>query len=252
MGFGFILKKIVSWSLMPIPLGMALILIALFFLVRNKKRKAIGILTAAFVWFSLLSYTPFANYMLYQFESAYPPLLQAPREVRYIYVLGGGHKSDNALPITSQVYDDAIIRLNEAIRLYHQLDEKATIIVSGYSGFYSDIPHANMQQKLAVALGINPENITLRPKPMDTQEEAKAAKELLRDKPFILVTSAFHMDRAMRWFRQEGLNPVPAPAHHFTSSNQTAYWGFFSSHALMMSTHAFHEALGVLWQKIKG
>ena len=252
MGFGFILKKIVSWSLMPIPLGMALILITLFFLVRNKKQKAIGALAAAFVWFSLFSYAPFANYLLHQFESTYPPLLQAPQEVKHIYILGGGHKSDNALPITSQVYDDAIIRLNEAIRLYHQLDEKATIIVSGYSGFYSDIPHANMQQKLAIALGINPENITLRPKPMDTQEEAKAAKELLRDKPFILVTSAFHMDRALRWFRQEGLNPVPAPAHHFTSLNQTAYWGFFNAHAIMMSTHSFHEALGILWQKIKG
>ena len=248
----FILKKIVSWSLMPIPLGMLLILIAILFLVRDKKRKAIGTLTVAFVWFSLLSYTPFANHLLYRFESAYPPLLQAPREIKYIYVLGGGHKSDNALPITSQVYDDAIIRLNEAIRLYYKLHKRATIIVSGYSGFYSNIPHANMQQKLALALGVDPRNIILQPKPRDTQEEAKAAKKLLKNKPFILITSAYHMDRAMRWFRQEGLTPVPAPAHHFTSANQTAYWGFFNAHSLMMSTHAFHEALGVLWQKIKG
>ncbi len=251
MDFAFILKKIISWSLMPMPLGMALIIIALLFLIKNKKQKAVGTLITALLWFSIFSYAPFANYLLYQFESSYSPLLQAPQKIKYIYVLGGGHKSDDTLPITSQVNDDALVRLNEAIRLYHQLNKKATIIVSGYSGFNSDISHAEMQKKLAVALGVNPKNITLQPKPMDTQEEAKTAKILLKDKPFILVTSAYHMDRAMRWFRQEGLSPIPAPTHHFTSLEQTNYWDFFSVHALTMSTKVFHETLGILWQKIK-
>ena len=252
MGFGFILKKVISTLLTPLALGMMLMLLALFFVRKDKMRKASMAITAAFLWFFLLSYAPVGNHLLHKFESAYPPLLQAPTDIQYIYVLGHGHSSDSKLPITSQLYDDAVIRLNEAIRLYQQLGEKAKIIVSGYSGFYSDIPHAVMQQKLAIALGVDPKKIILLPNPRDTQEEAKAAKKLLKNEPFVLITSAFHMERAMLWFKQEGLSPVPAPTRHQTGTDQVAYYGFFSAYALKLSTIAFHEALGVLWQKIKG
>ena len=238
--------------MMPLPIGIVLIIIALLFLWRGKRRIATGTLLTAVIWLSLLSYGPFASMLLHRLESAYPPLLQAPKGMKYIYVLGGGHNSDSTLPITSQVDDDAIIRLDEAIRLYHQLDENVTIIVSGYSGYYSRIPHARMQYRLATALGVSPDRMIVIPDPRDTQEEAKAAKKLLKKRPFILVTSAFHMPRAMRWFKREGLRPIPAPAHHLTHSGETAYFEIFSPYALIMSTIFIHEEIGMLWQKIKG
>ena len=248
----FILKKIIGLFLTPLPLGVALIALAIFFLWRQKKERAVGILLFAIVWFSLFSYTPFANYLLHRFESAYPPLMQAPPQTEYIYVLGVGHKKSKKLPITSQLGDDAIIRLNEAMRLYNQLHQKAKIIVSGYSGLYSDIPHAFMQRRLAVALGVNPKDIIALPEPRDTQEEAKAAKKLIGSKAFILVSSAYHMKRAMEWFEREGLHPVPAPAHHLTTDGERAYTDIYSTHALMLSTIFFHELMGIIWQKIKG
>lgn len=251
MPAGFILKKIIATLLMPLPISVVMIVAGLIFLLRNKKRMAVGTLVTAVAWISLLSYEPFASSLLHRLEYAYPPLLKAPQDIKYIYVLGGGHNSDSTLPITSQLDDDAIIRLTEAIRLYHQLQEKPTLIVSGYSGYYSVIPHAQMQNRLAIALGVDPDKIISLPEPMDTQAEAKAAKKLFDNKPFILVTSAFHMARAMRWFKQEGVSPIPAPTHHFTNSEEVPYYGIFSVYALQMSTIFIHENIGILWQKIK-
>jgi len=249
---GFILKKFVATFLMPLPIAIALIALALYWMRKEKKKRAVAALSVAIIWLSLLSYAPISNYLLHHLESAYPALLQAPKNSRYIYVLGSGHNNDSTLPITSQVYDDAVIRLDEAIRLYIQLHKKAKIILSGYSGYYSDVPHALMQKKLALALGIDPGSLIVIPEPKDTQEEAIAAKKLIGKQPFIIVTSAFHMARAMRWFEKEGLHPIPAPTHHMTSAREIPYYGVFSAHALLQSTIFIHELIGIAWQKVKG
>ena len=238
--------------LMPLPLGVAFIGLALIFLYRNKLQKAKLTLVVSILWFFLFSYTPFVDTLLHSIESNYPMLNQAPKEIKYIYVLGGGHTTDESQPITSQVNESSVVRLSEGIRLYYQLNKKAKIIVSGHSGRYNDIPHALMQEKLALALGIQTEHIILYPEPRDTQEEAIAVKKLLGNKPFILVTSASHMTRAMNFFTQEGLTPVPAPTNYLVSIKQSNYTDFFSSRALMKSRILFHEVLGLIWQKLKG
>jgi len=237
---------------MPFPIAMILFMIGLIYLYRNKLVKAKIALTISIVWILLISYSPLANTILYEYESVYPTLKTAPKEIKYIYVLGNGHHTDEAHPITSQVNETSSVRLNEAIRLYHQLDEKPTIIVSGYSGLYDPTPGAIMQEKLALALGIKKEKLHVEPKTKDTQEEAQAAKRYIGEEPFILVTSASHMKRALRFFQNEGLNPIPAPTNHLANIKHPNYTGFFSISALRKVNIIWHEILGLIWQKVKG
>ncbi|MEA1953818.1 MAG: envelope biogenesis factor ElyC [Campylobacterota bacterium] len=248
----FLLKKIISMFLMPLPLGVAFILLGLLFLYRYKLQKAKIMLTLSVLWFFMWSYSPFVNTILQKLESTYPTMHQVPKNIQYIYVLGGGHTTDNTLPITSQIYNSSVVRLNEGVRLYNQLDKKAKIILSGYSGLYDSTPHAQMQSKLAIALGVDKEHIILYPEPKDTQEEAMKAKELLGKSPFVLVTSASHMKRAMKFFTHEELSAMPAPTNHLASVKNLRYTDIFSSNSLMKSRIVFHESLGLLWQKIKG
>jgi uncharacterized SAM-binding protein YcdF (DUF218 family) len=248
----FILKKFISIFLMPLPLGVAFIVLALILLYRDKLQKAKFVLLFTVIWFFLFSYSPFVDLLLKPLESKYTTLHQAPQEVKYIYVLGGGHATDESQPITSQVKEASVVRLNEGIRIYRQLQGNAKIIVSGYSGLYDPTPHAVMQEQLAMALGVPKEHIILRPEPRDTQEEAMAAKDLVGEGPFILVTSASHMARAMKFFTHEGLTPLPAPTNHLASLQNPDYTHFFSSRALDKSRILFHEYLGLIWQKLKG
>ena len=237
---------------MPLPLGIFFILLSLYFLFQKKFQRSKAILVLALVWLFTFSYDPIANKMLFQIESSYPTLQRAPSDTQFIYLLGNGHTDDNTLPITSQLSNEAVVRLSEAIRLYQQLDSKPKIIVSGYSGTNSDIPHALMQNRLAQALGIPKEDLIVSSEPEDTEDEALSAKKRIGDKPFILVTSAYHMKRAMKWFRLQGLQPSPAPTFHRASKKNENYTEFLSPRALMKSHIVFHEILGMLWQKIKG
>lgn len=238
--------------LMPLSIGVMFILLALILININKLRKAKFMLTLGIVWLFLFSYAPFANILLHTIESNHPTLHTAPKEIRYIYVLGGGHHTDESLPITSQVVDTSVVRLNEGIRLYQQLNKKAKIIVSGYHGLYDITEHAVMQQRLAISLGVDKEDIILHLGTRDTQEEAQAGKKLLGKEAFILVTSASHMTRALKFFKNEGLDPLPAPTNHLASIQHPNYTDFFSSDALEKSRIVFHEVLGLVWQKFKG
>jgi len=247
----FILKKIVSMFLMPLPLGVAFIVLGLFFLYKNKVAKAKFALFLSVLWLFLISYSPLVNILLNTLESQNKTLHTAPTEVRYIYVLGGGHHTDNSRPITSQIVEVSVVRLNEGIRLYRQLKGKAKIIVSGYTGLYDPNEHAGMQKKLAVSLGVPENDMILHLGTRDTQEEAQAGKELLGTQPFILVTSASHMTRALKFFKYEGLNPIAAPTNHLSHTQHLDYTDFFSATALRKSHILWHEYLGLIWQKIK-
>lgn len=248
----FILKKIVTMFVMPFPIFVLLFLFGVILLYRNKVIKAKIFLSLSIVWLFLISYDPLVNSILYKYESTYTTLHTAPKNIKYIYVLGGGHHTDDAHPITAQVNEPSSIRLNEGIRLYQQLNEEATLIVSGYSGLNDPTPGAIMQQKLAIALGVNKDKLHVEPTPRDTQEEAIAAKKYIGDEPFIVVTSASHMKRALKFFKNEGLNPIPAPTNHLANIKYPNYTGFFSVGALRKAHTVWHEILGSLWQKIKG
>jgi len=252
MELTFLLKKFITMFIMPFPLGMLLFILGLIFLFRGRLIKAKVALSISILWLFLISYPPFANTLLYTLEQSIPTLKTAPKNIQYIYVLGNGHHTDNTQPITSQVNEVSSVRLNEAIRLYKQLDEQPIIIVSGYSGLYDPTSGAVMQEKLALALGVKKEKLHVEPNPKDTQEEAIAAKKYIGDAPFILVTSASHMQRALHFFKYEGLTPIPAPTNHLAYINHPHYFSFFDQDAIHKTYIFWYEKVGLLWQKIKG
>ena len=233
---------------MPFSLSMILFSIGIYKLHTKDYKRAKQLLLGSFIWLSIWSYSPLVNSLLYKLETSYPSLHKVPKGIHYIYLLGGGHHTDNSLPITSQIEPTSVVRLTEAMRLYHQLPN-AKIILSGYNGFKDKNSHALMQYKLATALGIPSNSLILKPLPKDTKEEAITAKKIISQDPFILVTSASHMKRAMILFKQQGLHPIPAPTNHLANTSVNL-WRIFSIYALYKSNILWHEYLGILWQKI--
>jgi uncharacterized SAM-binding protein YcdF (DUF218 family) len=75
-------------------------------------------------------------------------------------------------------------------------------------------------------------------------------KSLIGDEPFILVTSATHMPRAMMLFESLGLNPIPAPTNFYKTESNS----FFIApevESFNISRIAIHEYIGILWSKIR-
>ena len=127
----------------------------------------------------------------------------------YVLVLGGGHVSDPRLPVTSQIGGASLYRLVEGIRLHRHLPGSRLILTGGPG--LDVVPNAEVVAAVARELGVPQEELIVLGKPRDTREEAACVREIVGTSPFVLVTSAFHMPRAMRVFREAGLRPVPAP-----------------------------------------
>ena len=122
-------------------------------------------------------------------------------------------------------------------------------IVSGYGGFDKN-SHAFMQERLAISLGVNPSDIIRLDSPKDTKEEAVETKKILADKPFILVTSAFHMKRSALLFQKEGLNIIPSPTSHL-AYEATSLSSYFEAFNIRKCEMAIHEYLGLMYSWLR-
>ena len=245
----FLLKKVVGELMNPLSIGLIIAVIGLLSLYKERYKRSKLLLTCSLVWIALFSYGPVSDLLLRPLENRHPALLNTPVNVEYVMVLGNGHNSDKCLPITAELEPTAVIRLNEGIRHYNHLGD-AKLVVSGYAGLYDVNCHAQMQKRLAMALGVERDDIITFDTPKDTQEEAVAMKRVVGSKPFILVTTASHMPRAYAIFKKEGLNPIAAPTdYHVRGDSEWLHMP--RGDALRRSDIAFHEYYGLIWEWIK-
>lgn len=233
---------------MPFPIFLFLLGIGLYFLYRgNIKRSKVWIL-GSIIWISMLSYSPLSALLLLPLESTYSKVELTSTPPKYIHVLGNGHTSNPRLPLSSEIALISLARITEGVSIY-KAHPNMKLIFSGYGG-YDPVSNARKNSQMAIALGVNPSDIILLETPKDTQEEAIASKKIVGDEPIILVTSASHMVRASALFRKEGINIIPAPTD-FQVKADSNLWQFPSADGLVRSEAAFHEYLGLAWERVK-
>ena len=123
------------------------------------------------------------------------------------------------------------------------------IITSGHKG-PNEKSYAQISAEKLTDLGVNANDILLLETPKDTQDEAIAVKEIVQNSPFIMVTTASHMPRAMMLFKAENLNPIPM-ATAFSSSKNSLWNEAFNANEIVKFQKAMHEYIGMLWHHLK-
>jgi len=219
--------------IMPFSIGVIIAIVALLFLYFDKVKQAKRYLTLSIVWMLLMSWAPLSNLFLKPLESVYPKLETIPKNIKYILLLGGDKEK----------------RAWEALRLYNKIPN-VKIITSGYS-LHDNLTEANKTAQLLIDSGIPSNKILMQKKAKTTFEEALWMKKCVGKKPFILVTSAYHMPRAYAIFKKAGLNPTPAPTD-FNHPNEYGLFSILQSVHLQNTEHAWHEYLGLLVYKLQG
>jgi len=244
----FSLKKLLSIFLMPLSISLILFFIGLYFLFSKSYKKAKLFLSVSFIWLFLISYSPFSNALIKPLENEYKAYLDIDSSIEYILVLGSGHNTNKEISPHSQLSSSALMRLTEGIRIFKKLDN-GKLIVSGYSGKNDITPHAIISKEVAISMGIDEKDILTQEEAKDTYEEAQYVKKFVGDKTFILVTSAYHMPRAMKLFKQNGLNPIAAPTD-FLQENPSVYTREPNATELRKTQLAMHEYIGTIWASI--
>ncbi len=241
------------------PLSLSIILLAagVLIIIALKRKQRLGkwLIAAAFVILMLASSGITSVYLLSGLENAYPvfkPDKENTRGIKWIVILGGGKNTCPDVPVSGRLDQEALQRLVEGIYISRRVPA-ARIILSG------GIPENGMSNSkayeiTAVTLGIDKSRIVMEERPRDTFEEAVKIRETVKRDRFILVTSAYHMKRAMALFKKQGMHPVPAPAGHLTGDcfHFKPENILFSSRNIQNSSRAVHELLGILYSKITG
>lgn len=230
---------------MPLSIGLILLFLGILYLYLKNYKRAKLFLVISLVWIFLISYLPFSNMLLKPLENEYKAYLDINPNIKYLMVLGHGHVTNNEISPHSQLSGSALMRLTEGIRIFKKLNN-AKLILSGYAGDDDITPHAIISKNVAISMGVDENSIITFEKAKDTKEESLFAKELVKDEKLILVTSAFHMKRAVKLFKEENINLIPAPTD-FLAKEKNDYLREPNSKELRKTELAFHEYIGLAW-----
>lgn len=180
-----------------------------------------------FILVGSTSYVP--KRLIKTIEDAYRPINLSELnkdQSFYILVLGSGSTSDAHLPPNMNMTSTALVRLAEAIRIVNECP-KATLVTSASPKLPELKSQAQMAKETAMVLGVESTRIKTLDTPKTTLEEAKAFKKRFGlNTNLILVTSALHMPRALKIFKDQGLAPLPAPTDYVYKKDPGSYNGF--------------------------
>jgi len=251
----FLFSKILPQLFFPLTLYMILALVGTALLWSSVRRRTGRIIvTVALLMLALFAYGWVANPFLESLETQYPayPNEPAQEDIDYVVVLGAGNTSDGSLPPTSRVDSDSLIRLVEGIRIF-RMHPGSRLLLSGGANF-DPVPVGKAMADLAVAIGVDPDDILVEDRSRNTEDEARLIESVVGEKPFVLVTSASHLPRAMAIFEKHGMSPTPAPTAHLAKRSGSADPSRFFPRVenLAKAQAGVYELLGTLWARSRG
>ena len=113
---------------------------------------------------------------------------------------------------------------------------------------------ALFMMEAARSLGLEENRIVLLEQVRDTEDESLAVRARVGDEPLALVTSGWHLPRAVALFRHAGLSPVPCPTGFTAHDDGKWHWSdlLWDVESLERSTYAVRERIGYLWIWLRG
>lgn len=259
----FFFKRLVGGLAQPVPLllfFMAAALVLLFGVDRRRRRLGLTSLLASFVLLAATTFPHLGRHVARRLETGRMPIGNASEfsdSPRLIAVLGNGvdHPDDSSLPALTRLNGVSRARLVEGVRLAWMFPD-AKLAVCGDGGGLEAC--ADAMAGAAVELGVDKGRVERLVWPRNTEEEARAVAGLADGGIVLLVTSAMHMERAMRVFEIAGVKAVAAPCDYEAPLSDQAletvnrhYWRPGGG-GLVIHEKAWHEGLGLVYMGLFG
>ena len=248
----FILSKILFIFVQPF--NWILFLFVFYLITKNKKLKK-RLLIASITLTIIFS----NGYLHNEFELARQVNdsgLEAGKQYEAGILLGGmsGYDKNNV-----GHFSGAADRFIQTIILYRQGIIKKILVTSGSANLvYKQHGEADFIVEELIKSGIPPKDILKENKSRDTYENATFSKHIIDSLhlkgPFVLISSAFHLPRAMKVFKKVGLFVVPYPCA-FVASNKLYYWQDYVLPSLIVLLEwdgTIKELIGTVVYKITG
>lgn len=253
----FIASKLLSFATQPLAWVLVLLLAALLrmSLRRNAGR---GLIVTAFAVLVLQGWEPAPDALLRQLERQHPlvPAQASLQQYNGILVLGGALESAYAWDGHDQAaLNDAAERMTVPLALLAKNPELRLLFTGGEGElFANDLSEAARAKIFFDSMGVAQERVIYESQSHTTYENAILSKTLPDvdpGQPWLLLTSAFHMPRAMATFAKAGWNVTPYPVDYRVGV-QTP-WSQYSLERGARKWHiALHEWVGLLAYRLAG
>jgi uncharacterized SAM-binding protein YcdF (DUF218 family) len=248
----FLLLKFLGRLAMP-PGSMAVgLLIAATLAVCGARRMAALVGVAAVLQLIVLSYAPVADALIEPLQRQAREAAKAAPACCYgaIVVLGGGIQPATPPLMPFDDLLDGADRMRFGAQLFRQ-GRSPRIVVSG-GDVRPDMPagsetEADAMERFLIELGVPKEAIFKESRSRNTGENLAFTRQMVGDRPVALVTSAYHMPRALQLAKREGLNVSAFPTDFRTPTSALAPWQKWmpSIEALTTAKYALWEYLGL-------
>jgi len=228
-------------------------------LTRIKRLRGLSTGLAALAVLGLLAagLSPLANWIILPLEDRFPVFQDDGRPVDGVVVLGGAVQAEESFGRDQLMINEAgerAIALADLARRY----PSARIVFSGGGGtlLADEAPEADALERFLGTLGVAPGRVLFENRSRTTAENAILTRRMIEPKPgerWLLVTSAWHMPRAVGCVRQAGF-PVTAYPVDFRTRGRSDLWRSFTfaSEGLRRLDTATREWAGLVGYRLAG
>jgi uncharacterized SAM-binding protein YcdF (DUF218 family) len=247
----FILSKVLGFFAIASNVVIALGLLGVLMLATRLKRTGRLLTVASVIVLALLGLSPIGNALIIPLEERFPPWDDTRGPPDGMVVLGGAITPDVSAARNEVALNEAAERVTSAVALARRYPQ-ARIIYSGGSGalIYAEGSEAVSAVRIFDSLGIPPERIIAEEQSRNTVENAVFSLLLAMPQPgerWLLVTSGYHMPRAIGVFRAAGFPVEAYPVDWRTRGPQDALRPFPTlSGGLERADTAVREWIGLL------
>lgn len=246
-----LLKILANMMLPPASLAIGVVLWLLMRLVGWRRLAGVTLGLAIFQTL-ILSFPPVSGLLVDQLESQARPLVAGNKACCYdaIVVLGGGI-APAAPPYTMEpALTDASDRIWLAARMFHA-GAAPKIIVSGGSFIEQQggpaTTEAEAMRRFLLDLGVPNDVIVSEGKALNTIENIRNVRDLVKGGRVAIITSAFHVPRAAKLAKRGGLDFAIFGVDWSVPSDATVWWDVWlpSVGALAESSIAMKELVAL-------
>ncbi|WP_374450086.1 YdcF family protein [Stella sp.] len=226
----FVLGKIFWYLTQPGNLLLLLLVAGWLLLLAGARRAGHLLLALGLGAMLAVAVLPVGSWLLRPLEDRFPAAPAVAGRVDGIVVLGGSIDSWISSARDRPTLTEYADRMTSAAALARQHPEARILVTSGEAAILPEgVSEAPYMRRLLAELGIDEGRITIEGASRNTAENARAARRLVDPGPgerWLLVTSAFHMPRAVGCFRRLGWDVVPWPVDYKTTGRGGIGFGF--------------------------
>jgi uncharacterized SAM-binding protein YcdF (DUF218 family) len=205
----------------------------------------------ALSWMVIL-FLPLGSWGLYHYERLVPASRMDDMKGKTALVLTG-NTGLYYLPANQMIWMNNAPRVQEPLRLY-RAGVLTRLVISGTRA--SDInPEIYLDEPVSIArwwreMGVPNEAIAVEAKSLNTHENIAFSKPFLtQGQPAVLITSAFHMPRALATAKKAGMGPlIPYPVDYKVRENLN-WWSWEN---LLNTELLVHELVGFAAYRVLG